>query len=101
MFAQVGPEGARERKSARKELRLRKSDEDRIRRAAAAVGLSETDFITEAAMARVEEVERRSLVSVLPQEVFLRFGEAIAAQGRVVSGLAAAAERAGRILADE
>ena len=44
---------------ARKELRLHRADEERIRAAAAATGLQEADFIRQAALLRAQEVEER------------------------------------------
>ena len=52
MFQIDHPSAPSERRSARKELRMRPSDEAKIRRAASAMGLSDTDFIVEAAMAK-------------------------------------------------
>jgi uncharacterized protein (DUF1778 family) len=75
----------------RKELRLHRADEERIRAAAAATGLQEADFIRQAALLRAEEVERRMALSVLPEEAFAAFRVAVAAPGQVVPGLARAA----------
>ena len=76
---------------ARKELRLHRSDEERIRAAAAATGLQEADFIRQAALLRVQEVEQRLSLSILPSEAFEAFQKATEAPGRVVAGLACAA----------
>lgn len=98
MFAYSEPAVTQERKTARKEFRIRPSDDERLKRAAASVGLSESDFITEAAMIRVVEIERRSLVTMLPEDAFARFQHAIQAEGKVVPGLAKAAKRAEGLL---
>ena len=83
---------------ARKELRLHRADEERIRAAAAATGLQEADFIRQAALLRVQEVEQRLSLSVLPIEAFEAFRSAIEAPGKVVTGLArAAAASKGRL----
>jgi uncharacterized protein (DUF1778 family) len=73
---------------ARKELRLHRMDEARIRAAAAATGLQETDFIRQAALLRAQEVEQRLSLSILPQETFDPFTAAINAPGQVIPGLA-------------
>jgi len=58
---------------ARKELRLHREDEARIRAAAAATGLQEADFIRQAALLRAQEDERRLSLSILPAETFVAF----------------------------
>jgi uncharacterized protein (DUF1778 family) len=83
---------------ARKELRLHRADEERIRAAAAATGLQEADFIRQAALLRAQEVEQRLSLSILPIEAFEAFRSAIEAPGMVVTGLArAAAASKGRL----
>lgn len=83
---------------ARKELRLHRADEQRIRAAAAATGLQEADFIRQAALLRVQEVEQRLSLSILPIEAFEAFRRATEAPGKVVTGLArAAAASKGRL----
>lgn len=77
---------------ARKELRLHREDEARIRAAAAATGLQEADFIRQAALLRAEEVERRLSLSVLPEEAFAAFRAAVQTPGKPVAGLAGAAK---------
>lgn len=57
---------------ARKELRMHRTDEERIRAAAAATGLQEADFIRQAALLCVQEVEQRISLSILPVDVFSR-----------------------------
>ena len=75
---------------ARKELRLHREDEARIKAAAAATGLQEADFIRQAALVRAQEVERRLSLSILPTETFQAFQAAVAEPGKPVPGLAAA-----------
>jgi uncharacterized protein (DUF1778 family) len=75
---------------ARKELRMHRADEERIRAAAAATGLQEADFIRQAALLRAQEVEQRMALSILPQEAFDAFRAAVAAPGKVSVGLARA-----------
>ena len=76
---------------ARKELRLHRADEERIRAAAAATGLQEADFIRQAALLRAQEVEQRLSLSILPIEAFEAFRSATETPGKVVTGLAHAA----------
>jgi uncharacterized protein (DUF1778 family) len=76
---------------ARKELRMHRTDEERIRAAAAATGLQEADFIRQAALLRAQEVEQRMSLSILPVEAFDAFKAAVEAPGKVVPGLARAA----------
>jgi len=76
----------------RKELRMHLADEKRIKDAAAIAGLREADFIRQAALLRAQEVERHVSLSILPVEAFDAFKSAIKASGRVVPGLARAAE---------
>jgi uncharacterized protein (DUF1778 family) len=76
---------------ARKELRLHRADEERIRAAAAATGLQEADFIRQAALLRAQEVEQRLSLSILPIEAFEAFRSATETPGKVVTGLARAA----------
>ncbi len=92
MFASERPTPTPGRMEVRKELRMHRADEERIRAAAAATGLQEADFIRQAALLRAEEVERRMALSVLPEEAFAAFRAAVAAPGAVVPGLARAAE---------
>jgi len=85
---------------ARKELRLHRADEERIRAAAAATGLQEADFIRQAALLRAQEVEQRLSLSILPVEAFAAFRAAMDAPGKVVPGLAHAAEASKGLLTD-
>lgn len=85
---------------ARKELRLHRRDEERIRAAAAATGVQEADFIRQAALQRAQEVEQRLALSILPTEAFEAFRVAVSAQGKVVTGLAQAAKATEGVLRD-
>jgi uncharacterized protein (DUF1778 family) len=80
------------RMEARKEVRMHRQDEQRIRAAALATGVQEADFIRQAALQMAAEVERRLSLSVLPIETFEAFLSAIEAPGKKVPGLAAAAK---------
>lgn len=100
MFARIDPVDTGERMTARKEVRMRPSDEQRIKAAAATVGLNEADFIRQAALQQVCEVERRSTMSVLPADTFEAFKNAVYARGKVVPGLAEAAAQSEGILRD-
>ncbi len=85
---------------ARKEIRMHRADEARIRAAAAASGLQEADFIRQAALMRAAEVERRMSLSVLPEEAFAAFKAAVEAPGKAVPGLAVAAKASEGLLKD-
>ena len=85
---------------ARKEVRMHRRDEERIRAAAAATGLQEADFIRQAALLRAQEVEQRISLSILPVEALEAFKAAVEAPGRIVPGLARAAEASKGILKD-
>ena len=100
MFTVDSTATAHERKSARRELRMRPSDDARIRAAAAAVGLSDADFMTQAALLYAAEIEQRTTRSVLSIERFDAFRQAVEAPGRVIPGLAAALRDSAGILKD-
>jgi len=85
---------------ARKELRMHRHDEERIKAAAAATGLQEADFIRQAALLRAQEVEQRMSISILPIEAFDAFKAAVGAPSKVVPGLARAAEASKGLLKD-
>lgn len=85
---------------ARKEVRMHRTDEERIRAAAAATGLQEADFIRQAALLRAQEVEQRLSLSILPAEAFDAFKAAVGTPGRVVPGLARAARASKGLLTD-
>ncbi len=87
-------------KFLRKELRLHRQDEARIKAAAAATGLQEADFIRQAALLRAQEVEQRISLSFFPIEVFDAFKAAVGASGKVVPGLARAAKASKGFLKD-
>jgi uncharacterized protein (DUF1778 family) len=88
------------RMEARKEVRMHRQDEERIRAAAAATGLQEADFIRQAALLRARDVEKRMSLSALPIEAFDAFKSAIAVTGKVVPGLARAASATEGLLKD-
>ncbi|MEM7547347.1 MAG: DUF1778 domain-containing protein [Pseudomonadota bacterium] len=100
MFAAAPFKPSQGKMEARKELRMHRADEARIRAAAAATGLQEADFIRQAALLRAEEVERRMSLSVLPTEAFDAFNAAVGAPGKVVSGLARMADASKGVLND-
>ena len=85
---------------ARKEVRMHRVDEERIRAAAAATGLQEADFIRQAALLRAQEVEQRMSLSILPVEAFEAFKAAVEAPGKEMSRLARAAKATKGILKD-
>jgi uncharacterized protein (DUF1778 family) len=85
---------------ARKEVRMHRADEERIKAAAAATGLQEADFIRQAALMRAQEVEQRLSLSILPVEAFDAFKAAVEAPGQVVPGLVRAAKASKGLLQD-
>ena len=85
---------------SRKELRLHRADEKRIKAAADATGLQEADFIRQAALLRAQEVEQRMSLSILPIEAFEAFKAAVDAPGKKVPGLARAAKATKGLLKD-
>ena len=100
MFAITSATPTPGKMEARKELRMHRTDEERIRAAAAATGLQEADFIRQAALLRAQEVEQRMSLSILPIEAFDAFKAAVEAPGKVVPGLARAAEASKGLLKD-
>lgn len=100
MFASETTSHTPGKMDARKELRMHRTDEERIKAAAAATGLQEADFIRQAALLRAQQVEQRASLSVLPVETFDAFKAAVEAPGRVVPGLARAADASKGLLKD-
>ncbi|MBV2358620.1 DUF1778 domain-containing protein [Thalassococcus sp. CAU 1522] len=100
MFAITSVRQTPGKMEARKELRMHRTDEERIRAAAAATGLQEADFIRQAALLRAQEVEQRMSLSVLPVEAFDAFRAAVETPGKVVPGLARAADASKGLLKD-
>lgn len=100
MFAITSAAQTPGKMEARKELRMHRTDEERIRAAAAATGLQEADFIRQAALLRAQEVEQRMSLSILPVEAFDAFKAAVEAPGKVVPGLARAADASKGLLKD-
>jgi uncharacterized protein (DUF1778 family) len=98
MFATESVKATPGKMEARKEVRLHRADEERIKAAAAATGLQEADFIRQAALLRAQEVEQRLSLSLLPVDAFEAFRAATEVPGKVVTGLArAAAASRGRL----
>jgi uncharacterized protein (DUF1778 family) len=85
---------------ARKEVRMHRADEERIKAAAAATGLQESDFIRQAALLRAQEVEQRMRLSILPVESFEAFRAAVEAPGKTMPGLARVAKATKDLLKD-
>ena len=81
MFAIEKATPTRGKMEARKELRMHRADEERIKAAAAATGLQEADFIRQAALLRAQEVEQRMSLSILPTEAFEAFRAAVEGPG--------------------
>lgn len=85
----------------RKEIRLRREDEARIKAAAAATGVQETDFIRQAALMRAQEVEQKLALSILPEAAFAKFRAAVDTPGRMIPELAAAGTSSAGQLSDD
>lgn len=100
MFALEPVISTRGKMEARKEVRMHRVDEERIKAAAAATGLRVADFIRQAALLRAQEVEHRMNLSILPVEAFDAFKAAVAAPGKKVTGLARAAKATQGLLKD-
>lgn len=81
----AGPEA----KSLRKDLRLRPSVMAAIERAALAVGLDTSSFITSAAYREALAIEAAQHRTTLPQEAFEAFAAAVAHPGERRDSLAA------------
>lgn len=90
-----------EKKSVRKEQRVKPSISAAIGRAAAAVGMDESAFIVSAAYEKAIAIEKAQFTSVLEQSYFDQFAKAINADGKPVKGLVNAAKRTRGILRDE
>lgn len=71
-----------ERKSQRKELRLKPTVEQKIRSVAAYLGMDESTFIASAAYRAAQEIEASQFVTVLPQEQFDAFAAAVDAPAK-------------------
>ena len=100
MFGMKSAHATSGKMEARKEVRMHRHDEERIRAAAMATGLQEADFIRQAALLRAQEVEQRMSLSILPKEAFAAFKAAVEESGKRVPGLAEAAKVSHDILAD-
>ena len=68
-------------REARKNLRLRRQDEERIKAAAKATGVQEMDFIVPASIREAEHVLNRHM-SILPAGAFAAFKKAAEAPPR-------------------
>ena len=100
MFAIETVTSAPGKMETRKELRMHRADEERIKAAAAATGLQEADFIRQAALLRAQEIERRVSLSVVPVEAFDAFKAAVEMPGQAMPGLARAVEASRGLLKD-
>lgn len=89
-----------ERKSQRKELRLKPTVENAIRRAAASLGMDESTFISSAAYKVAQEVEASQFVTVLPEEQFKAFAAAVDAPAKENEALTALLIQSQSLLAD-
>jgi len=92
--------GVAEKKSVRKEQRVKPSISAAISRAAAAVGMDESAFIVSAAYEKAVAIERSQFSTSLDPQYFQRFAKAINAPGKRHEGLTEAAKKTSGILRD-
>lgn len=89
-----------EKKSVRKEQRVKPSVSKVIARAAAAVGMDESAFIVSAAYEKAVAIETSQFSTTLDPAYFDAFAAAVNAPGKRVEGLAKAAADTKGILHD-
>lgn len=89
-----------EKKSVRKEQRVKPSVSAAIARAAAAVGMDESVFIVSAAYEKAVAIEASQFSTTLNPEFFDAFAKAVNTPGKRVEGLAKAAADTQGILRD-
>ena len=89
-----------EKKSRRKELCMKPSVAEKIKRAAGMTGMDESTFIASAAYQKAHEVERSHLTTVLDEAHFVAFATAIDAVGKRNAVLAAAIEKSRTMFRD-
>ena len=82
--------GVAEKKTVRKEQRVKPSVSAAIARAASAVGMDESAFIVSAAYEKAVAIEASQFSTSLAPEYFDAFAKAVNAQGKRVEGLAKA-----------
>ena len=92
--------GVVEKKSVRKEQRVKPSISAAISRAAASIGMDESAFIVSAAYEKAVEIEKSQFSTSLDPEYFQRFAKAINAPGKRIEGLVEAAKKTHGILRD-
>lgn len=79
---------------------MHRTDEERNRAAAEAIGLQKADFIRQAALLRAQEIEQRLALSILPQETFEALKAATEAPGKIVPGLSRTIKASEDVLRD-
>lgn len=89
-----------ERKTQRKELRLKPTVEETIRRVAQHVGMDESTFIASAAYRTAKEIEASQFVTMLPQEQFDMFAAAVDAPAKENEALTKLLLRSQSVLVD-
>ena len=87
MFGTITEKAGAEKKLVRKELRLRREDENRIKAAAKAVGVPENDFILQATLKQADGVELNMHATILPAERFEAIKADVESSGEAVPGL--------------
>jgi uncharacterized protein (DUF1778 family) len=71
-----------ERKTTRKELKLKPSVDEKIKWAAQMVGMDASTFIASAAYEKAQDVEKSQFVTVLKQTQFDAFAKAVDTKGK-------------------
>ncbi len=89
-----------ERKSVRKEQRVKPSISDAIARAAMSVGMDESVFIVSAAYEKAIAIEKAQFSTSLDSEYFQQFSKAVNSQGKRIKGLVEAEQKSRDILRD-
>ena len=89
-----------EAKTARKELKLQPSVLEAIKTAARSVGMDPSTFIATAAFERAQEIARAQHMTVLPEEQFRAFAEAVDRDGQHTAALRASIAKSRALFAD-
>ncbi len=86
-----------ERKSVRKELKQKPSVASAIKQAAAMVGMDESTFINSAAFQRAQEIMQSQFVTILDEQAFTQFANALEAPAKASPALSDAMKRSGEL----
>lgn len=89
-----------ERKTARKELKLKPTVDAQIKRAASMVGMDVSTFISSAAYKKAQDVEQSQFVTVLDEARFDAFAAAVDAKGKRNGALSEVLQKSREMLVD-